>query len=50
MGKLTMRDRITEVFRGEMPDRPPFIDRMELWYKSKCRQGTLQMKKLDSNP
>ena len=39
--KWTMRDRVAAVLQGKKPDRLPFIDRMEIWYKSKCRDGTL---------
>ena len=38
---MTINDRVTAVFAGERPDCIPFIDRMELWYKSHYRQGTL---------
>jgi hypothetical protein len=44
MGKWTMRDRVAAVLKGDPPDRHPFIDRMELWYKSHCQQGTLPEK------
>lgn len=33
--------RVTAVLRGEKPDRIPFIDRMELWYKAHVRAGTM---------
>lgn len=39
--KWTMRDRLTAILQGQKPDRLPFIDRMEIWYKSKCQDGTL---------
>ena len=42
--KRTMRDRVSAILQGERPDRLPFIDRMEIWYKSKCRDGTLPSK------
>lgn len=42
--KLTMHDRVTAVLKGEKPDRPPFIDRMEIWYKSCCQDDTLPEK------
>ena len=39
--KWTMRDRVRAVMAGETPDRLPFIDRMEIWYKSHRAAGTL---------
>jgi hypothetical protein len=36
-----MFSRVSAVLRGEKPDRLPFIDRMELWYSSHSRLGTL---------
>lgn len=42
--KLTMHDRVSAVLKGEKPDRPPFIDRMEIWYKSCCQDDTLPEK------
>jgi hypothetical protein len=39
--KMTMHDRVTAVLQGEKPDRLPFIDRIEIWYRSKARDGTL---------
>ena len=39
--KWTIRDRVTAILQGKKPDRSPFIDRMEIWHKSKCRDGTL---------
>jgi uroporphyrinogen-III decarboxylase len=41
MGKWTMRDRVVAVLQNKKPDRLPFIDRMEIWYKSKSQDGTL---------
>ena len=41
MGKWTIHDRVTTVLRGEKPDRLPFIDRMEIWHKSKSQEGTI---------
>jgi hypothetical protein len=37
----TIHDRVSAVFRGEQPDRIPFIDRLELWHKTHVRAGTL---------
>jgi hypothetical protein len=39
-----MHDRVTAVLKGEKPDRLPFIDRMEIWYKSCCQDDTLPEK------
>jgi hypothetical protein len=39
-----MRDRVSAVLQGNTPDRHPFIDRMEIWYKSMCQQDTLPEK------
>jgi Uroporphyrinogen decarboxylase (URO-D) len=36
-----MYNRVVATLRGEKPDRLPFIDRMELWYSSHSRLGTL---------
>ena len=41
MDKWTMRDRVSAVLQNRKPDRLPFIDRMEIWYKSTCQDGTL---------
>ncbi|MBT4289948.1 MAG: hypothetical protein HOD92_21705 [Deltaproteobacteria bacterium] len=32
--KWTMRERVLAVLKGELPDRLPFIDRIEIWYNS----------------
>ena len=37
----TMRDRMIAVLKGERPSRLPFVDRLEVWYKSHRRAGTL---------
>ncbi|MGD8662027.1 MAG: uroporphyrinogen decarboxylase family protein [Desulfobacterales bacterium] len=42
--KLSMHDRVQAVLQGEQPDRLPFIDRMEIWYQSKCWSGSLPAK------
>ena len=39
-----MHDRVKAVLQKKKPDRLPFIDRMEIWYKSKCQDGTLPEK------
>jgi len=42
--KLSIHDRVQAVLQGMQPDRLPFIDRMEIWYKSKCGSGGLPAK------
>jgi len=42
--KLSIHDRVQAVLQGMQPDRLPFIDRMEIWYKSKCWSGSLPAK------
>ena len=37
----TIRERMMATFKGEKPDRMPFIDRLELWYKTHIRAGTM---------
>ena len=37
----SMRQRALKVIEGEQPDRLPFITRLEAWYKSHLRTGTL---------
>jgi hypothetical protein len=39
-----MHDRVQAVLQGKQPDRLPFIDRMEIWYQSKCWSGSLPAK------
>jgi len=39
--KQTLRDRVFATLKGEKPDCPPFIDRLEIWYESHTRAGTL---------
>jgi hypothetical protein len=36
-----MSERITAVLQGAKPDRHPFVTRLETWYKSHLRSGTL---------
>lgn len=42
--RWTMHDRVAAVLSQRKPDRPPFIDRMELWYQTKLQAGTLPEK------
>jgi hypothetical protein len=37
----TMRQRALAIMNGKQPDRLPFITRLETWYKSHLRSGTL---------
>lgn len=37
----TVRERMNAIFRGEAPDHMPFIDRLELWYMTHVRAGTM---------
>jgi len=39
--KWTMRERVLAVMDGRMPDRLPFIDRIEIWYKGMLARGTM---------
>ena len=39
--EASMRQRALAVLRNEMPRRPPFITRLEAWYKSHTRAGTM---------
>jgi len=36
-----VHDRVLAVFEGRFPDRIPFIDRMDFWYKGRKFQSTL---------
>lgn len=37
----SMRDRVTAVLQGRLPDRWPFVTRLEVWYRAHARTGTL---------
>jgi len=39
--KLTMRQRVLAVLQGRKPDRIPFIDRIDFWYKGRTQQGRM---------
>jgi hypothetical protein len=39
--KWTMKERVLAVMAGERPDRLPFIDRIEIWYKGMQARGTM---------
>jgi len=38
---MTVRERVLATLAGEQPDRPAYLDRLELWYKSHSRAGTV---------
>jgi hypothetical protein len=38
---MTDRERILAAIRGDMPDRLPFVPRMEFWHRAHLRRGTL---------
>jgi len=39
--KHSIRDRVISILNGQTPDRLPFIDRMDFWYKYHIQKGTL---------
>ncbi len=39
--KWTMKERVLAVLDGKLPDRLPFIDRIEIWYKGMLARGTM---------
>ncbi|MEN8244072.1 MAG: uroporphyrinogen decarboxylase family protein [Thermodesulfobacteriota bacterium] len=41
--KWTMRDRVLAVMDGRLPDRLPFIDRIEIWYKGMLARRTMPL-------
>jgi corrinoid protein of di/trimethylamine methyltransferase len=41
---VTHRERILRAVRGEMPDRLPFVPRLDLWYNANVLSGTLPAK------
>lgn len=40
-GSSTSRDRVIAVLERRKPDRLPFVDRLELWFHSRTRTGTM---------
>ena len=40
---MTHRERILAAIRGEIPDRLPWVPRLEFWHRSRLRQGTLPL-------
>ncbi len=41
--KWTMRDRVLAVMDNRLPDRLPFIDRIEIWYKGMQARETMPL-------
>jgi len=39
--KWSVRQRVLAVLEGRKPDRLPFIDRMDFWYKGLSYQGRI---------
>ena len=39
--RMSMRERVLAVLQGRKPDRLPFIDRMDFWYRGRRQQGSL---------
>jgi hypothetical protein len=39
--KMSMRDRVAAVLKGDIPDRLPFVDRIELWYQHHRNSPTM---------
>jgi uroporphyrinogen-III decarboxylase len=40
---MTHRQRILAAIRGEVPDRLPWVPRLEFWYRARLRHGTLPL-------
>lgn len=38
---MTDRERILAAIRGDIPDRLPWVPRLEFWYRARLRSGTL---------
>ena len=38
---MNVRQRLECVWKGEVPDRVPFISRLEMWHRAHARMGTL---------
>jgi hypothetical protein len=38
---MTERERILAAIRGEIPDRMPWVPRLEFWHRARLRQGTM---------
>jgi len=46
---VTDRERILAAIRGDVPDRLPWVPRLEFWHRARLRQGTLpqELRSLD---
>ncbi len=38
---MTDRERMLAAIRGEIPDRVPFVPRLEFWHRAHCRDNTM---------
>ena len=38
---MTERERVLAALRGDVPDRLPWVPRLEFWYRARLRNGTL---------
>jgi hypothetical protein len=38
---MTERERILAAIRGDVPDRMPWVPRLEFWYRARLRSGTM---------
>src|SRR5690242_815068 len=38
---MTERERILAAIRGDIPDRMPWVPRLEFWYRARLRNGTM---------
>ena len=39
--RMSMHDRVLAILQDKKPDRLPFIDRMDFWYRGRHQQGTM---------
>ena len=44
---MTERERILAAIRGDVPDRLPWVPRLEFWYRAQQRRGNLRGVSLD---
>ena len=40
---MTHRERVLAAIRGKIPDRLPWVPRLEFWHRARMRQGTLPL-------
>src|SRR5271157_3654145 len=38
---MTERERILAAIRGDIPDRMPWVPRLEFWYRARVRKGAM---------